>query len=108
MRCTKPSTAASSHTDFEPVVKNEVYETIDSRKLKGCKVPDLYYSELWQMKKVSERKQLPKYVGFCHYRRYFGFMDNCQNTSVSATTAVISALWTTCPTSARLSRRMVP
>jgi hypothetical protein len=65
-----------AHTDFEPVVKNEVYETIDSRKLKGCKVPDLYYSELWNMKKVSERKQLPKYIGFCHYRRYFGFMDN--------------------------------
>jgi hypothetical protein len=68
-----------THTDFEPVVKNEVYETIDSRKLKGCKVPDLYYSELWQMKKVSERKTLPKYIGFCHYRRYFGFMDAVPN-----------------------------
>ena len=65
-----------SHTDFEPVVKNEVYETIDSRKLPKPDVPDLYYSELWQMKKVSERKKLPKYIGFCHYRRYFGFMDN--------------------------------
>ena len=64
-----------SHIDFEPVVANDVYETIDSRKLKGCPVPDLYYSELWQMKKVSERKTLPKYIGFCHYRRYFGFMD---------------------------------
>jgi hypothetical protein len=64
-----------THTDFEPVVANDVYEVIDSRKLKGCKVPDLYYSELWQMKKVSERKTLPKYIGFCHYRRYFGFMD---------------------------------
>ena len=68
-----------SHTDFEPVVFNDVYETIDSRKLKGCKIPDLYYSELWQMKKVSERKTLPKYIGFCHYRRYYGFMDNLPN-----------------------------
>jgi len=65
-----------AHTDFEPVVKNAVYETIDSRKLPKPDVPDLYYSELWQMKKVSERKNLPKYIGFCHYRRYFGFMDN--------------------------------
>lgn len=65
-----------SHTDFEPVVASDIYETIDSRKMKGCKVPDLYYSELWQMKKVSERKNLPKYIGFCHYRRYFDFMDN--------------------------------
>lgn len=68
-----------THSDFTPVVTNEVYETIDSRKLKGCKVPDLYYSELWQMKKVSERKTLPKYIGFCHYRRYFGFMDAVPN-----------------------------
>jgi hypothetical protein len=65
-----------AHTDFEPVVKNAVYETIDSRKLPKPDVTDLYYSELWQMKKVSERKKLPKYIGFCHYRRYFGFMDN--------------------------------
>jgi hypothetical protein len=68
-----------SHTDFEPVVKNEVYEIIDSRKLPKPDVPDLYYSELWQMKKVSERKKLPKYIGFCHYRRYFGFMDAVPN-----------------------------
>ena len=68
-----------SHTDFEPVVDNEVYKVLDSRKMKGCKIPDLYYSELWQMKQVSERKQLPKYIGFCHYRRYFGFMNAVPN-----------------------------
>jgi hypothetical protein len=28
------------------------------------------------MKKVSQRKKLPEYIGFCHYRRYFGFMNN--------------------------------
>ena len=82
-----------SHTDFEPVVGSDVYETIDSRKLKGCKVPDLYYSELWQMKKVSERKKLPKYIGFCHYRRYFGFMDNVPD--IAATIEKHGAITTT-------------
>ena len=68
-----------SHTDFEPVVSNPVYEVLDSRKIRGSLVPDLYYSELWQMANVSKRKKLPKYIGFCHYRRYFGFMDDVPN-----------------------------
>ena len=65
-----------AHTDFEQVVWNDVYEVVDSRKLpKPKNAPSLYFSELWQMKKVSERKRLPKYIGFCQYRRYFDFMD---------------------------------
>lgn len=68
----------STHTDFKPVVYNDVYEVVDSRKYgdnyKG--IPGPYYSELLQMKKVSDRKKLPEYIGFCQYRKYFGFMDN--------------------------------
>lgn len=67
-----------THTDFEPVVHSKVYETIDIRKggdtLNG--VPGQYYSELLHMYRVSKRKKLPQYIGFCHYRRYFGFMDD--------------------------------
>lgn len=67
-----------AHTDFEPVVNNKAYEVVDIRKggdsYKG--VPGGFYSELLMMKRVSGRKTLPKYVGFCHYRRYFGFMNN--------------------------------
>jgi hypothetical protein len=70
-----------SHTDFKPVVSNDVYEVLDARKLGDNYngVPGLYYSELLQMYQVSQRKQLPKYIGFCHYRRYFGFMDAVPN-----------------------------
>ena len=70
-----------SHTYFEPVVSNDVYEVLDARKLGNERdgVPGLYYSELLQMKQVSERKKLPRYIGFCHYRRYFGFMDDVPN-----------------------------
>ena len=68
-----------AHDDFKPVVNNDVYEVVDIRKI-GDKdengVPGPFYSELLHMHNVSKRKKLPKYIGFCHYRRYFGFMNN--------------------------------
>lgn len=88
-----------AHQDFEPVVYGEYYETIDSRtdgncfspvsgtaaKTKGKKkkkaergaqVPGPFYSELLHMYRVSKRKNLPKYIGFVQYRKYFSFLDN--------------------------------
>lgn len=83
------------HTDFEPVVSNPVYETIDIRtegdyfeeetkgtkrktnKAKtGTKVPGPFYSELLHMYRVSQRKNLPEYIGFVQYRKYFSFLNN--------------------------------
>jgi hypothetical protein len=64
-----------AHTDFETVVKNDVYEVVDSRAITSGKVTDLFYSELWQMSSVNKRKKLPKYVGFVQYRKYLDFMD---------------------------------
>ena len=70
----------------------KVYETIDSRKLKGVQGarPLLLGAVADEEGERKEASALPKYIGFCHYRRYF------------------PALWITCPTSERLSRRMVP
>ena len=67
-----------THTDFDPVVNNPVYETIDIRKMGDTfnGTHGSYWSELLMMKKVSQKKKLPEYIGFCHYRRYFGFMSN--------------------------------
>ena len=66
-----------THADFEPVVTNKVYEVVDVRKGGDTRdgVPGAFFSELLAMKRVSERKKLPEIVGFCHYRRYFNFMD---------------------------------
>lgn len=65
-----------THTDFEPAVTNPAYEVVDIRKSKkAVKAPRAFYSELLHMKMVSERKNLPEYVGFCQYRKYFDFMD---------------------------------
>ena len=74
-----------AHQDFEPVVWNEHYETIDIRKGgDGVRVPSIkskgtvpgpFYSELLHMYRVSKRKKLPKYIGFVQYRKYFSFFD---------------------------------
>ncbi len=69
-----------THADFEPVVKNPVYEVVDSRKINGgrCRngLRQSFYSELFQYRHIAERDDLPEYVGVCHYRRYFSFMDD--------------------------------
>mgnify|MGYP002512011284 CR=1 FL=1 len=67
-----------THTDFEPVVRNKVYEVVDVRKFgdKEKGVPGPFYSELLHMYKISKRKNLPKYIGFVQYRKYFSFLDN--------------------------------
>ena len=66
----------STHTDFTPAVTNSVYEVVDIRKSKKTtKAPRPFYSELLHMKRVSERRALPEYIGFCQYRKYFDFMD---------------------------------
>lgn len=68
-----------THTDFKPVVKSHVYETIDARDYNGdlCDngLRGSFYSELILYKYMAERDDLPKYVGFCGYRKYFSFMD---------------------------------
>lgn len=66
-----------THTDFTPVVTNEVYEVIDSRDGGDAfkDVPGPYFSELLHMYRVSKLKNLPKYIGFVQYRKYFSFFD---------------------------------
>ena len=67
-----------AHADFAPVVNNPVYEVVDARKGGDtCNgLPGSFYSELLHMKRVCSRKNLPKIIGFCGYRKYFKWMDN--------------------------------
>lgn len=39
-------------------------------------VPGPFYSELLHMYRVSQQKNLPKYIGFVQYRKYFSFFDD--------------------------------
>ena len=66
-----------THADFECPVKNPIYQIIDSRKIfENDKAPNgidgLFYSELLSYKYIANKKEeLPKYIGFCGYRKYF-------------------------------------
>ena len=85
--CIKPKNDVKificTHKDFDKVVTNDdVYEIIDIRENEIKErngLDDKFYSELISYYNVSKRTDLPKYVGFCHYRRYFSFMDDVPN-----------------------------
>ena len=71
-----------SHKDFEKEVTNECYKIVDTRKneIKECNhLDDRFYSEFLSFYNVSRYNELPNYVGFCHYRRYFNFLDEIPN-----------------------------
>lgn len=71
-----------THKDVEPPVNSRVYQIIDNRdnKIKEHKgLGDEFYSEILTYYNVAEYEDLPPYVGFCHYRRYFSFLDNVPN-----------------------------
>lgn len=69
-----------THKDFTPTVKSGVYKVIDTRTIKAnLPLDDKFYSELYHFKYVYDNVELKKYVGFCHYRRYFDFLDNIPN-----------------------------
>lgn len=69
-----------THTDFQPIVKNPIYEVLDSRLLDNDitkeGLPGSYYSELHNYRYAAEHFELPDYIGFCGYRKYFNFGDN--------------------------------
>lgn len=70
-----------THTDFDCPVHNPVYEILDTRKLfksaNSNGVDELFYSELRTYLHLSRHwTELPKYVGFCQYRKYWEFMDD--------------------------------
>lgn len=77
---------------FTPAVKNDAYKIIvgnheiennSNLELIKCKndlkLDDRFYSELYMLYYVSKNIELPKYVGFCHNRRYFSFLDDIPN-----------------------------
>jgi len=67
-----------THKDFKKVVNNEVYKIIDTRDFNNSKyvLKDDFYSELLSYFYIADNIELKDYVGFCHYRRYFNFLDN--------------------------------
>jgi hypothetical protein len=74
---------------FTPAVKNDVYKIVvgnheiennSDLELINCKhesdLDDRFYSELYMLDYISKNYPLKDYVGFCHNRRYFNFLDD--------------------------------
>ena len=71
-----------THTDFDCPVHHPIYEVLDARQL----FPDdkdengidaLYYSELLSYRWLANHPDtLPDIIGFCHYRKFWSFMDD--------------------------------
>lgn len=71
----------STYKDFEAQVKNPSYRVVDSRLIKNIykvcgDLDDLALSEHYRFNYVRKFVDLKPYVGWCHYRRYFAFMDD--------------------------------
>ena len=77
---------------FEPKVTNEAYKIIvgnheienkSNLELINCKhdsaLDDRFYSEIYMLDYISKNYPLKEYVGFCHNRRYFSFLDGIPN-----------------------------
>lgn len=69
-----------THRDFVPRVKHPVYEVIDARNSDNDTAPNglsgLFYSEVLTYWRLSQRKTLPKWIGFCGWRKYWDFLSN--------------------------------
>lgn len=78
-----------TYKPFKVPVKNEVYKMIvgnheiknqSSLELINCKhdskLDDRFYSELYMLKWIAENYDLKDYVGYCHYRKYFDFLND--------------------------------
>lgn len=75
-----------AHKDFDKQVSNSVYKVLDTRDIKAsgfriCGIlDDVALSELYSYQWLSLKPdELKDYVGFCHYRRYYEFMDDVPN-----------------------------
>lgn len=71
-----------THKEINPIVKNKVYKQINCNDINNDTWNGLqgsFYSEIMSYAYIAENYKLKKYIGFCHYRKYFGFLDNIPN-----------------------------
>ena len=71
-----------THKDFEPLVTNKAYKVINSNKINNDTwngMKGSFYSEIMSYFYIAKNYKLKDYVGFCHYRKYFNFLDNIPN-----------------------------
>lgn len=68
-----------SHKPFQSSLKSNTYKVINSTDINNDTWNGLkgsFYSEIMTYFYIDENYELKDYVGFCQYRRYWGFNDN--------------------------------
>ena len=69
-----------THKDFKKVVSHPCYKVINVKEIDynelGLKCNDEFHCELAAYLWIVKHYKIKKYIGFCHYRRYFSFMDS--------------------------------
>lgn len=78
-----------AYKDFKTPVSNKVYKVIcgnndtnitnglDAYKCTSNDVlDDRFYSEIYMLSIISHKYELKDYIGFCHYRKYFIWLDD--------------------------------
>lgn len=71
-----------TYKSFEPKVSNNVYKVLDARPIEAkddSPLNSAFYSELYLYFYIAEHYALKDYVGFCHYRKYWKFLDEVPN-----------------------------
>ena len=81
-----------TYKDFKPSVTNPSYKIIyGNHTLSGeydletykCvsdeRLDDMFYSEIYMLQNLDKKLLDTKYIGFCHYRKYFDFFDDIPN-----------------------------
>lgn len=82
-----------AYKDFTPKVSDPSYKVIYGKhdihpcgnlQMIQCiseKEPldDRFFSEIYMLKNLPQENTTKKYIGFCHYRKYFDFLDHIPN-----------------------------
>jgi len=72
-----------THKDFESPLKNPCYKIINAKNINNDMAENglkgSFYSEILTYKHLAEAGKLKEYVGFCHYRKLWAFLDDIPN-----------------------------
>ena len=72
-----------THKDFESPLKNPCYKIINAKSINNDMAENglkgSFYSEILTYKHLAEAGELKEYVGFCHYRKLWAFLDDIPN-----------------------------
>ena len=71
-----------THKEIKPLVTNKKYKIANASKINNDTWNGLngsFYSEMMTYFYIAENYDLKDYVGFCHYRKYWNFMDEIPN-----------------------------